>query len=138
VQARFWKYPQPRASPHIKTCEKFSGETEAKQEEGGGHYEKRKCHPKNEVNKANREVGFMKNEIPSLLMDEKVCFMRLSPDTQQNFWQVIPTKWKSRELNQNTFPFPGHSPWWVQGTCFGFIQLRRLVVGLHGTYCDVY
>jgi hypothetical protein len=66
---------------------------------------KTKCHPKNEVNKANREVGFMKNEIPSLLMDEKVCFMRLSPDTLQNFWQVIPTKWKCRELNQNTFHF---------------------------------
>jgi hypothetical protein len=47
----------------------------------------------------------MKNEIPSLLLDEKVCVIRSSPDTLQNFWQVIITKWKSRELNQNTFHF---------------------------------
>jgi len=32
----------------------------------------------------------MKNEMPSLLMDEKICFIRLLPNTLQNFWQVIP------------------------------------------------
>jgi hypothetical protein len=31
----------------------------------------------------------MKNEMPSLLLDEKICFIRLPPDTLQNFWQVI-------------------------------------------------
>jgi hypothetical protein len=34
----------------------------------------------------------MTNEIPSMLLDEKVCFIRLSPDTLQNFWQVIMNK----------------------------------------------
>jgi hypothetical protein len=33
--------------------------------------------------------GIMKNEMPSLLLDEKICFIRLPPDTWQNFWQVI-------------------------------------------------
>jgi hypothetical protein len=31
----------------------------------------------------------MKNEMPSLLLDEKICFIRLPPATLQNFWQVI-------------------------------------------------
>jgi hypothetical protein len=31
----------------------------------------------------------VKNEMPSLLLDEKISFIRLPPDTLQNFWQVI-------------------------------------------------
>jgi hypothetical protein len=31
----------------------------------------------------------MKNEMPSLLLDEKICFIRLPPDTLQNSWKVI-------------------------------------------------
>ncbi len=31
----------------------------------------------------------MKNEMPSLLLDEKTCFIRLPTDKLQNFWQVI-------------------------------------------------
>jgi hypothetical protein len=34
----------------------------------------------------------MKNEMPSLVLDEKICFIRLPPDTLQNFWQVITVK----------------------------------------------
>jgi hypothetical protein len=55
-----------RALPATKTCEKFSGKMEAKQ-----------------------EGDIMKNEMPSLLLDEKTCFIRLPPDKLQNFWQVI-------------------------------------------------
>jgi hypothetical protein len=58
-------------------------------EAGGGHYEKRNAHPKNGENHANRERGIMKNEMSSVLLDEKICFIRLSPDTLQSFWQVI-------------------------------------------------
>jgi hypothetical protein len=32
--------------------------------------------------------GFMKNEILSLLLDEKICFIRLPLDTLQSLWQV--------------------------------------------------
>ncbi len=45
--------------------------------------------PKIVENQANREEGIMKNEMPSLLLDEIICFMRLPPNTLQNFWQVI-------------------------------------------------
>lgn len=31
----------------------------------------------------------MKNEIPTLLMDDKICFVRLVPNTVQNFQHVI-------------------------------------------------
>jgi hypothetical protein len=31
----------------------------------------------------------MKNEMASLLLDERICFIRLPPDTLQNFWQFI-------------------------------------------------
>jgi hypothetical protein len=31
--------------------------------------------------------------MPSLLLDEKICFIRLPPDTLQNFWQVITRVW---------------------------------------------
>jgi hypothetical protein len=31
----------------------------------------------------------MKNKMPSLLLDEKICFIKLCPDTLQNFWQLI-------------------------------------------------
>jgi hypothetical protein len=55
-----------RVLRNVKTCQKFSGETE----EGG---------------------GIMKNEMSSMLMDEKICFIRLPPDTPHNFWQVITT-----------------------------------------------
>jgi hypothetical protein len=55
-----------RALPNLKTCQKFSGETQVKQ-----------------------EGGIMKNKMPSLLLDEKKCFIRLPLDTLQNFWQVI-------------------------------------------------
>jgi hypothetical protein len=41
-----------------------------------------------EKKRRNRRGGIMKNEMPSLLLDEKICFIRLSPDTWQNFWQV--------------------------------------------------
>jgi NAD-dependent dihydropyrimidine dehydrogenase PreA subunit len=34
-----------------------------------------------------------KDEMPSLLLlDEKICFIRLPPDTLQNFWQIITTE----------------------------------------------
>jgi hypothetical protein len=58
-------------------------------ETGGGHYEKRNAPPKNRGNHANRERGIMKNEVSSVLLDEKICFIRLSPDTLQNLWRVI-------------------------------------------------
>jgi len=29
------------------------------------------------------------DEMPSLLLDEKTCVIRLPPDTLQNFWQVM-------------------------------------------------
>jgi hypothetical protein len=32
--------------------------------------------------------GIMKNEMLSLLLDEKMCFIELTPDTLQNFWQI--------------------------------------------------
>jgi hypothetical protein len=31
----------------------------------------------------------MKNEMPSLILDEKICFIRLPANTLQNFWQVV-------------------------------------------------
>jgi len=31
--------------------------------------------------------------MPSLLMDEKNCFIRLVPNTLQNFWRVIMLLW---------------------------------------------
>jgi hypothetical protein len=34
----------------------------------------------------------MKNEMPSLLLDEKLSFTRLPPETLPNFWEVI-TYW---------------------------------------------
>ncbi len=49
---------------------KNSGET------GGGDYEKWNALPKMEK-KANSNGGIMKNEMPSLLLDEKICFIRL-------------------------------------------------------------
>jgi hypothetical protein len=36
--------------------------------------------------------GIMKNEMPSLLLDVKIPFIRLLPNTLQNFWQVIQFK----------------------------------------------
>jgi hypothetical protein len=59
----------------VKTCQKFSGETEAKERGEGGEEGlwKTKWPPKNEENQANRERGIMKNEVPSLLLDEKIC-----------------------------------------------------------------
>jgi len=53
------------------TCKKFSGKTEQKQ-----------------------EAGIMKNVMlscvmPSLLFDEKTCFIRLPPNTLQKFWQIV-------------------------------------------------
>ncbi len=38
--------------------------------------------PKIGENQANREGGIMKNEMPSLI-DEKICFIRLPPNTLQ-------------------------------------------------------
>jgi hypothetical protein len=38
---------------------------------------------------AKEEVGIMKNEMASLLLDDKLCFICLPPDTLPNFWQVI-------------------------------------------------
>jgi hypothetical protein len=58
--------PQSRALPDLTTCQKFSVETEAQQEVG----------------------GITKNEMRSLILDGKLCFMRLSADILQNFWQV--------------------------------------------------
>ncbi len=40
-------------------------------------------------NRGKTGGGIMKNKMPSLLLDEKICFIRLLPDTLQNFWQVI-------------------------------------------------
>jgi hypothetical protein len=37
----------------------------------------------------------MKNEMPSLLLDEKLSFTRLPPDTLPNFWQVF-TYWEGK------------------------------------------
>jgi hypothetical protein len=39
----------------------------------------------------NREGDIMKNEISSVLLDEKIGFVRLHPHTLDNFWQVINT-----------------------------------------------
>ncbi len=58
-------------------------------ETGEGDYEKRNAPPKNGESHANRERGILKNEMSSMLLDEKICFERLSPDTLQNFWQDI-------------------------------------------------
>jgi hypothetical protein len=56
------------------TCQKFSGETKAKQE-GGVILKKGKAlPPKTGKTKANRERGIMENEMPSLLLDEKYAF----------------------------------------------------------------
>jgi hypothetical protein len=55
----FGKWPRPRALPNLKTCQKFSGETKAKGEGG----------------------IIMKNEMPSLLLDEIFCFITLPPYT---------------------------------------------------------
>jgi hypothetical protein len=49
---------------HYLTCQKFSGETE-------------------------QEGGIMTYKMASLLLDEQICFIRLPPDTLQNFWQII-------------------------------------------------
>jgi hypothetical protein len=38
---------------------------------------------------AKQEGDIMKNEMSSLLLDEKTCFIRLPPDKLQNFWQVV-------------------------------------------------
>jgi hypothetical protein len=35
----------------------------------------------------------MKNEMHSLLLDEKICFITLLQDTLQNLWQVIMRVW---------------------------------------------
>jgi hypothetical protein len=45
-----------------------------------------KCPSKNAENEANREGGIMKKETPHMVLDEKICFIRLPPDTLQNFW----------------------------------------------------
>jgi hypothetical protein len=34
-------------------------------------------------NEANREGGFLKNEMPSMLLDEKICFIKLPQNTLQ-------------------------------------------------------
>ncbi len=66
--------PWSRALPHVMTCQKFSGETKAKQE-GGVILKKGKAlPPKTGKTKANRERGIMENEMPSLLLDEKYAF----------------------------------------------------------------
>jgi hypothetical protein len=44
---------------------------------------------KNGENLADSEGGLMKNDMPSLPLDERICFIRLPPGTLQNFWQVI-------------------------------------------------
>jgi hypothetical protein len=46
----------------VKICQKFSAE-------------------------AKQDGGITKNKMPSL--DEKICFIRLPPDTLQNVWQVV-------------------------------------------------
>jgi len=33
-------------------------------------------------------AGILKNEMPSLVLSEKLSFIRLPPDKLQNFWQV--------------------------------------------------
>jgi len=48
--------------------------------------------PKIGENQANTEGGAMKNEMPSLLLDEKKCSIRLPPNTLQIFWQIIMIK----------------------------------------------
>jgi len=42
--------------------------------------------------KQEGEGGIMKNEMPSLLLDETICFIRLSLDTWQNFWRSLHKK----------------------------------------------
>ncbi len=53
------------ASPDVMTYHKFGGEIEEKQ-----------------------EADITKNDIPSLLLDEKISFIRLPLNTLQMFWQV--------------------------------------------------
>jgi hypothetical protein len=43
-----------------------------------------------------RGALWKKKCLTRLLLDEKICFIRLPPDTLQNFWQVItrrPNSW---------------------------------------------
>jgi hypothetical protein len=37
----------------------------------------------------NCDGGIMKNEMLSMLLEKKICFIRSPPDTLQNFRQVI-------------------------------------------------
>jgi hypothetical protein len=47
------------------------------------------CKDLPESTEAKQEGGIMKNEMPSVLLDEKICLIKLPTDTLQNFWQVI-------------------------------------------------
>jgi hypothetical protein len=47
-----WVMPLTGALPDIETCQKFTGETKAKQ--GGGHYEKQIVLPKMELTRQTR------------------------------------------------------------------------------------
>jgi hypothetical protein len=48
------------------------------------------CKDLPEITEAKQEGGIMKTEMPSsVLLDEKICLLRLPTDTLQNFWQVI-------------------------------------------------
>jgi hypothetical protein len=64
------------------TCQKFSGETEVKQE---GGIMKNKMISQKCKKQSKQERGFTKNEMPSLLLNEKICFIKLPPNTLQNF-----------------------------------------------------
>jgi len=48
-------------------------------QEGGGALRKTKWPPQSGESEANREGRIMKNKMPSLLLDEKICFIRLPP-----------------------------------------------------------
>jgi hypothetical protein len=92
-----------RALPDLKTCQKFSGETEAQQE----------------------VWGIMKNEMPSLILDGKICFIRLPPDKLQNFWQVVTMfkrisnwlhGWSEHLRDGGKSVFRNHFAWWIDRT----------------------
>jgi hypothetical protein len=44
------------------------------------------CLPKNGKNEANTEGNIMKNEMPSVFLDENLCFIRLPPNALEFFW----------------------------------------------------
>jgi hypothetical protein len=67
----------PLALPDEKTKDLLKIEWRNQGKTGGGGIMKNKMPSQKCKNKANREGGIMKKEMPSLLLDEKICIIRL-------------------------------------------------------------